>query len=199
MTARRRTRTRVTVAAAMLVLGTSIGCAHNAASDVGQGAEQLARTPESLIQMRRGGCPPGACPVYSVSIFLDGTVVYDGQANVRVTGRQTARLSAEHLTQLLSQLEAMDFMDSSDLCCVCPDAAGGHHVILDYRPGATDKTVLHDDACSSAPPGLTAIERSIDQATGVERWTMPLVASKRGPPARRCLASEGEPQQRRPP
>ena len=166
--------------AVALVLSGAGGCAHNKASDAGQGAEQLPDLPDSLIQMRRGGCPPGNCPVYSVSIYLDGTVVYDGQANVAVTGRRTAKVSAERLNELLSQIEAMDFLDSSEQCCVCPNAADGAHlVILDYRPGSTYKTVLHDDACSSAPPALSAIERSIDQATGVGQWTMPLVASKR--------------------
>jgi hypothetical protein len=161
-------------------VSTAIGCAHNRASDAGQGAEQLTGTPDSLIQMRRGGCPPDICPVYSVSIYLDGTVVYDGQTNVAVIGRRTAKVSAERLNDLLSQIEAMDFLDSAERCCVCPDAAdGAHRVILDYRPGSTYKTVLHDDACSSAPPALSAIERSIDQATAVEQWTVPRVAAKR--------------------
>jgi len=166
--------------AVAVALSATIGCAHNKASDAGQGAEQLAITPDSLVQMRRGGCPPYTCPVYSVSIYLDGTVVYDGQANVAVVGRRTAKVSADRLNELLSQIEAMDFLDSSEQCCVCPDAADGAHlVILDYRPGSTYKTVLHDDACRSAPPALSAIERSIDQVTGVERWTRRLVASKR--------------------
>jgi hypothetical protein len=168
------------VMAAALLLSTMSGCAHNKASAAGQGAEQLADVPDSLIQMRRGGCPPGNCPVYSVSIYLDGTVVYDGQANVAVVGRRTAKVSAERLDELLSQIEAMDFLDSAERCCVCPDAADrAHLVILDYRPGSTYKTVLHDAACSSAPPALSAIERRIDEVTGVGQWTMPLVASKR--------------------
>jgi len=170
----------VTVLMAAMVASAAIGCAHNRASETGQGAEQLASRPDALIQMRRGGCPPGVCPVYSVSIFLDGTVVYDGQANVAVLGHRTAKLSAERLNDLLSQIEAMDFLDSSEQCCVCPDAMErAHLVILDYRPGAAAKTVLHDDACGLAPPTMTAIERSIDQATDVERWTTALVASKR--------------------
>jgi len=162
-----------------VVVSATIGCGHNRASETGQGAEQLASRPDALIQMRRGGCPPGVCPVYSVSIFPDGTVAYDGQANVAVLGHRTAKVSAERLNDLLTQLEAMDFLDSPEQCCVCPDATDGAHlVILDYRPGATDKTVLHDDACGLAPPTMTAIESSIDQATGVERWITPFVASK---------------------
>ena len=172
---------RVGMAAIVAVgVGVGIGCACNRASETGQGAEQLASRPDALIQMRRGGCPPGVCPVYSVSIFLDGTVAYDGQANVAVLGHRTAKLSAERLNELLTQIEAMDFLDSSEQCCVCPDAMEkAHLVILDYRPGVAAKTVLHDEACGLAPPTMSAIEHSIDNATGVERWTTPLVASKR--------------------
>ena len=87
----------VLVAIAAMVASVTIGCACNKATATGQGAEQLASRPDALIQMRRGGCPPGVCPVYSVAIFLDGTVVYDGQANVAVLGHRTAKLSAERL------------------------------------------------------------------------------------------------------
>src|SRR5580692_5829459 len=116
-------RAAMAAMAAIAATTGTIGCAHNRASEIGQGAEQLASTPDALIQMRRGGCPPGLCPVYSVSIFLDGTVAYDGQANVAVVGHRSAKLSAGRLNELLSQLEAMDFLDSAEQCCVCPDAA----------------------------------------------------------------------------
>ncbi|HTB56373.1 MAG TPA: DUF6438 domain-containing protein [Polyangia bacterium] len=170
---------RSVILAAMAAVSATIGCAHNRASETGQGAEQLASTPDALIQMRRGGCPPGVCPVYSVSIFLDGTVAYDGEANVAVLGHRTGKVPAARLNDLLAQIEAMDFLDSAEQCCVCPDATEkAHLVILDYRPGAAAKTVLHDDACGLAPPAMSAIERSIDDAAGVQRWTMPLVASQ---------------------
>lgn len=174
-------RVVLAVMVAMAMTATvAIGCACNKASATGQGAEQLASRPDALIQMRRGGCPPGVCPVYSVSIFLDGTVAYDGQANVAVLGHRTAKLTAQRLNDLLSQIEAMDFLDSAEQCCVCPDSTEkAHLVILDYRPGTTAKTILHDEACGLAPPTMSAIERSIDTAAGVERWTTPLVASKR--------------------
>jgi hypothetical protein len=178
-------RRGASVALIALLTSTAIGCAHNRASATGQGAEQLASTPDSLIQMRRGGCPPGVCPVYSLSIFLDGTIAYDGQANVAALGHRTAKLSAERLNDLLSQIEAMDFLDSSEQCCVCPDATErAHLVILDYRPGSAAKTVVHDDACGLAPPTMTALERSIDSAAGVERWTSSFVASKSMTPRR---------------
>lgn len=172
-------RSAATVVLAALLAAAAFGCAHNRASATGQGAEQLTSAPDALIQMRRGGCPPDVCPVYSIAVFLDGTIAYDGQANVAVLGHRTAKLSAEALPALLAQIESMDFLDSSEQCCVCPDQTDGAHlVIVDYRPGSAVKTVLHDESCRSAPPAFGALEKAIDRAAGAERWTSSL--SSRG-------------------
>jgi hypothetical protein len=125
--------------------------------------------PEALIQMRRQGCASDPCPIYAVSIFSDGTAVYDGRANVGVIGRRHARLSAGDLSALISTLDAMDFLDSASNCCVCPDAVDPSLVTLDYRPGAVTKTVQHDQRCSKAPPAFSALEKEIDLSTGAGR------------------------------
>lgn len=156
------------VATALLATG---GCAGSRAAAAGQGVEQLVGTPDALIQMRRGGCPPDQCPVYGVSVFMDGTVVYDGRVNVAVVGERRAVLPPDRLTELLSVIEAMGFLDTPEGCCVCPDAAAAHLTVLDYRPGSTAKTVVHDEACDSAPAAFRALEQSIEQATGVAKWT----------------------------
>jgi hypothetical protein len=125
--------------------------------------------PEALIQMRRQGCATEPCPIYAVSIFSDGTAVYDGRANVGVIGRRQARLPAGDLSALISALDAMDFLDSATNCCVCPEAADQRLITLDYRPGSVTKTVLHDQRCSKAPPAFSALEKEIDLSTGAGR------------------------------
>ena len=125
--------------------------------------------PEALIQMRRQGCPGEACPIYAVSIFPDGTAVYDGRANVGVIGRRQIRLTAGDLSALISAIDAMDFLDSATDCCVCPDAVEKNMVVLDYRPGSVIKTVQHDQRCSKAPPSFSALEKQIDLSTGAGR------------------------------
>jgi hypothetical protein len=102
---------------------------------------------------------------------MDGTVVYEGRANVAVVGERRAVLPPDRLNELLSAIEAMGFLDSPEGCCVCPDAAAAHLTVLDYRPGSIEKTVVHDEACGSAPAAFRALEQSIEQATGVARWT----------------------------
>ena len=146
-------------------------CATTAPVVAGRHAAEvvLPDEPEALIQMRKQGCASEACPIYAVSIFPDGTGVYDGRANVGVIGRRSVRLAAGDLSALISAIDAMDFLDSATNCCVCPDAADQRLVTLDYRPGSVTKTVQHDERCSKAPPAFSALEKAIDRSTGAGR------------------------------
>ncbi len=129
----------------------------------------LAAQTDALIQMRRYGCTAEPCPVYEVSIFSDGTAVYDGRANVGVIGRRQARLASGELNALITALDAMKFLDSAEDCCTCPKADDQRLVTVDYRPGTVVKTVQHDQNCSRAPSALWALEREIDRSTGAGR------------------------------
>jgi hypothetical protein len=133
-----------------------------------QGTEKaiIAAVPDALIQMRRNGCVGQPCPVYGLSIFLDGNVVYDGQANVRVVGRRTWRVPPDKIDGLISAFEEVDFLDTPERAGVCPDAQRTAMVILDYRPGRCEKTVIHDDRCPSAPSNLSRLEAVIDRLSG---------------------------------
>ena len=64
----------------------------------------LAKSPEAgslapprgvplLAAMQRGECY-GSCPVYSIRVYEDGTVIYRGDWHVRVRGGRKTRLSA---------------------------------------------------------------------------------------------------------
>jgi hypothetical protein len=139
-------------------------------------------TPDALIQMRRGGCAPNHCPIYGLSIFTDGTVAYDGRANVTVTGHRRAKLAPDRLNELVAAIEGMDFLDTSAQCCVCQTDLETHMVILDYRPGSVQKTVVHDEACFSAPAAMRALEQQIDKVTNVTQWTAPASVAKASAP-----------------
>jgi hypothetical protein len=152
----------------------------------GRKTNQLAAmsdTAGALIQMRRSGCPPERCPAYSVSIFIDGTVSYDGRENVGVVGKRYAKLAGERVSELMSAIDAMGFLDIPERCCLCPTAPGSQMVILDYRPGSAQKTVIHEEGCSSAPAAVIALEQAIDRASGVERWIAPAVTTAAVAPA----------------
>jgi hypothetical protein len=138
---------------------------------VGRHAEelQLADQPEALIQMRHQGCPRERCPIYAVSIFPDGSAIYEGRANVGVIGEKRLHVTPGDLSALINTIDAMDFLDSAEDCCVCPDGADQRLVTVDYRPGSVTKTVQHDQRCPKAPPALSALEQQIDRSTGAGR------------------------------
>jgi hypothetical protein len=109
--------------------------------------------------------------VYGVSIFQDGAVVFEGRAHVAAIGVQRGSISSGELSALISQIDAVRFLDSSSDCCVCSESKQAEMVVLDYRPGSIAKTIVHDAQCPSAPPGIRELEQAIDQVAGVERWT----------------------------
>jgi len=157
---------------AAILLGAVLqACAGAQPVVVGRHADELElpEQPDALIQMRRQGCPREACPIYTVSIFPDGSALYEGRANVAVLGQKRLRVTAGDLSALINAIDAMDFLDSAGNCCVCPDAAEQRLVTVDYRPGTVTKTVRHDEGCPRAPPALSALERLIDRSTGAEQ------------------------------
>jgi hypothetical protein len=153
----------------VLVMATGACASGGQRADVrDQGTDKvaIAAVPDALIQMRRNGCVGQPCPVYGLSIFLDGTVVYEGQANVRISGRRTWRVPPDKINELISAFEAVGFLDTPEQAGVCPDAQRTAMVILDYRPGRCEKTVIHDDRCPSAPSNLSRLEATIDRLSG---------------------------------
>jgi hypothetical protein len=69
-------------AVAGLIIVASVACSTAGVATGVRGSDALATmpdVPDALIQMRRAGCASDKCQVYSVSIFGDGTVAYDGR------------------------------------------------------------------------------------------------------------------------
>jgi hypothetical protein len=164
---------------AVLALGALAGCGNSGGAATGRGTDQAAAlrdNPDALIQMRKGACAPDRCSVYGVSIFADGSITYDGQANVAVVGQRRGKISADRLSELISAIDAMDFLDLPASGCLCSASTGRQMVTLDYRPGSVQKTVVHDSGCWSAPPTLGALEATIDRLTGDSQWIASQVA-----------------------
>jgi hypothetical protein len=162
-------------AAGVVFVSVLAGCGSSgpAVSGRNAGLAALPHIPDALIRLQHGSCSAGSCPVYQVAIFMDGTFVYDGLTNVAVAGRRTGRLSAEQLNRLLSDIAAIGFLDQPDECCVCPTTDGSQLVVVEYRPGATRKILVHDERCDRAPVALSAFERAIVQETTIARWVAP--------------------------
>ena len=178
---------QVTKAAMGMALAVALaGCASGgaASSSRNPGLVALPDVPDALIRMQHGSCPPERCPVYQVSIFLDGTFVYDGLTDVAQIGRRRGRLSPERLNDLLSNIETIGFLDRPEACCVCATTDGSHLTVVEYHPGVAQKIVVHDERCGSAPLAITALEAAIARETAVERWVRPMATTAESEPRR---------------
>lgn len=112
----------------------------------------------------------GSCPIYTVAIYDDGTVVYNGERFVDVTGEQTSQLEPETVQMMVQTFadagyfgwdEAYDAMTVSDLPTVITSVTrnGEKHQIVRYMGD------------NSAPLALPYLEVWLDLMANTAQWT----------------------------
>lgn len=129
---------------------------------------------DSYIAMQRLPCF-GTCPVYSVRIVADGTVTFDGERFVEVTGVSTAAVEPSAAADLMHGLVAGGFNELAERYTHDAKVCGSYHtdaprVILTLRMSGREKTVEHDYGCSDAPESLRRMHAQVDSVAGVARW-----------------------------
>ncbi len=148
----------------------------------------------AAITLERTACF-GTCPIYTVTILVDGTVIYEGENFVSVTGKQTSEIAPENVAAMVAAFkeagyfewdEAYDTQTVTDLPTIITsvtDDDGTTHRIVRYV-GDT-----------SAPLALPFLEQWIDEMANTALWTgtepdisaisngteSPLITLQRGP------------------
>jgi hypothetical protein len=115
------------------------------------------------------------CPTYSIAIWGDGAVAYDGGAGVRTIGPRQHRVDGAAVRELARAIETADFFALADEYRSLP-AAGGLMTTVDHsaeqwvtiRLNGIQKTV-HD--FYGAPASLRNLERAIESATDSHGYT----------------------------
>jgi hypothetical protein len=123
---------------------------------------------EQLASIRRTGCF-GWCPVYTLRVFRDGDVEFEGEAFVQVIGRATGHLSDAELDALDDLFLRNGYLDL-DSSYDSPDATDFPSADTSYSPGGCTRSVSHYLGDFGAPRVLLAIERGIDSIAHVEQW-----------------------------
>lgn len=120
-----------------------------------------------MITLQRGPCM-GICPVYTVTIYGNGTVLYEGLANVNMTGMRNNSISESQVRQLLSAFKTIDYFSLNETKIAS-------HVVYDAPMCTTSllvngktKTILHYE--SAEPAVLTDLENIIDTAVNSSQW-----------------------------
>jgi hypothetical protein len=124
---------------------------------------------EPWLTFERGPCF-GICPVYTVRVFDDGLVEYDGQRLVKESGKRAKTLTAGEMQELRAVFVDNDFRSLKPDCCNCKDFTDASSATIEVRTGATTQKIHHYHGCRAAPSSLQQIELSIDRIIGTETW-----------------------------
>ena len=124
----------------------------------------------SSITLERGMCF-GTCPVYSVTLFSNGSVRYDGQMYVKDIGIRNGSIKVTSYQRLMDLAEDVGFFEMNDeyTAYYITDMPSATITIIN----GTKKRVEHYFGDESAPKVLTEFEEAIDQAANVTQWTSP--------------------------
>jgi hypothetical protein len=130
------------------------------------------RRKEPWIRLERSACY-GTCPVFSLEVFLDGEVTFDGRRCVMRKGRFRRRLAATHLSQLKAAVDDSSFWNLAMDCCSCRELTDHPWTVIEITKGdaeKTTKTIKHYHGCTSAPRVVPMLEDAIISATDATKW-----------------------------
>ena len=127
----------------------------------------------NVITLERTACF-GACPIYNLTIFSDGTVQYVGTRFVKKLGSATGRISRRKLRGLIREFDRIDYFNLDDDYTpgsrACPHAPTDMpSAITSFTRKGNTKTIRHYHGCHEE--SLTALENKIDQVVNTKRWT----------------------------
>jgi hypothetical protein len=111
-----------------------------------------------------------------VAVAADGTVHYEGKAHVAHVGVVSARVGANQIRALLSEIERAGYFAFAERYTASEPACGRYatdspSVITSVQLQGRSKRIVHDYGCGNAPGALTVLERRIDDVLGSAQWT----------------------------
>ena len=138
--------------------------------------EEQTVPPDTNISLERTGCY-GTCPIYTVSISADGTVLFVGTRFVKKMGTTGSTVSREQIRNLLSEFDKINYFELKDQY-VSPDDGCKQWVtdhpsaITSITRGGKSKTIKHYYGCRGLDvlKDLEKLELSIDNAVNSSQW-----------------------------
>lgn len=116
----------------------------------------------TAVKLERTGCL-GDCPGYHLTVYGDGTVIYEGYGAVE--GPQITRISRDKVNELIREINKADFFAlNAEYRSAVTDLAT---ITVSLRLGLRAKTVVR---YGNAPYALICLERKIDAVANSEQW-----------------------------
>ena len=121
-----------------------------------------------VITLERTACY-GYCPVYKLTVYGDGRIIYEGTKYVKIVGTRTASISDDQIKQLIDEFRKIDYFSLKDSYQHL-DATDMPGVITSLTIDGQKKTVNHYHGDLSAPKSLTNLENAIDHIVSSDQW-----------------------------
>lgn len=159
---------RATLLLPLLLLAACPGPTPAPVTPVGNNGTNTGGPAVQLATLERGPCF-GFCPVYKVAVFTDGTVEYEGDKFVKLTGPHEGKIGLDKVSALRDLFEksgyaqwqdAYEQMTVTDL----PTA------VTSYTKDGSTKTIRHYLGDRTAPPQLTEVEDGFDKIIEIQQW-----------------------------
>jgi len=120
------------------------------------------------IELSRSMCY-GRCPAYSVTIWGDGSVHFNGQRYVQIPGKHDARIAHDTVMELVREFERAKFFAAGDKYIA--EVTDNPTYTLTLTVGGKTKTVTdYVGEQVGMPLVITDLENAVDEAAGTERW-----------------------------
>jgi hypothetical protein len=129
----------------------------------------VAQDGQVAVTLERGACF-GSCPIYTVTIYTDGTVVYNGERFVDVTGEQTGSIDPAEVEQLIAGFEASGYFDWND-SYTDADVTDAPYITTSVTRDGETKQIVRYTGDGSAPLALPYLETWIDAVAHTAQWT----------------------------
>ena len=123
---------------------------------------------ETIITLERTICC-GRCPVYKLTIFGNGAVMYNGLEFVAITGRHMANLTEDKIQRLIGAFKKADFFSLNN-SYVEFMRIEDPFAITSLTINGKKKRVRHYHGDNSAPHQLRILEDEIDEIVGTDQW-----------------------------
>jgi hypothetical protein len=120
-----------------------------------------AKTPDTYLRMERTECL-GECPVYTLTLYADGAVRYDGRKHVP-TGTRWQTADPQRIAHLMQSVERAPTWEY-DPDRIETDQPGT--IIVVVRDGCETRRIDHDSSDPNAPKAIRDLEANIDIAAG---------------------------------
>ncbi|MBD1945447.1 hypothetical protein H6F50_24375, partial [Coleofasciculus sp. FACHB-712] len=124
-------------------------------------------SPQVALTLERTACF-GFCPIYKLTVYGNGKVVYEGKRFVKVTGTRTTTISKTAARKLIADFQKLNYFKLQD------SYTGGHtdapSAITSLTIGKKQKTVHHYLPSPDAPTQLTELENKIDTVVNSKQW-----------------------------